>query len=154
MSIVSVIWVLHLFDVGPSFESTGERGSDCQSSLRSHCTQLGREGRLEGKERYGGRIRRRPAHPFSVLDRQSREFKAPPRRGKGQGGALKKGHTMQAFASLIGFLLLAATPALAQTTTAPTTTGGDIPWVWIILAIIVIGGGIWWYMSRMRGPRI
>jgi hypothetical protein len=60
---------------------------------------------------------------------------------------------MQALATLIGYVLLAATPALAQATTAPTTTGGDIPWVWIILAIIVIGGGIWWYMNRMRGPR-
>jgi len=26
--------------------------------------------------------------------------------------------------------------------------------VWIILAIIVIGGRIWWYMNRMRGPRV
>ena len=61
---------------------------------------------------------------------------------------------LQALACLIGYLLLAATPALAQATTAPTTTGGDIPWVCIILAIIVIGGGIWWYMNRMRGPRV
>ena len=61
---------------------------------------------------------------------------------------------MQALASLIGYVPLTATPALAQATTAPPTTGGDIPWVWIILAIIVIGGGIWWYMNRMRGPRL
>jgi hypothetical protein len=60
---------------------------------------------------------------------------------------------MQALASLIGYVLLAATPALAQATTAPTT-GGDIPWIWIILAIIVIGGGIWWYMNQKRGPRV
>ena len=60
----------------------------------------------------------------------------------------------QALTNLVGCSVLAITPALAQATTPPATTGGDIPWVWIILAIIVIGGGIWWYMNRMRGPRI
>jgi hypothetical protein len=53
---------------------------------------------------------------------------------------------MQALASLIAYVILAATPALAQ---APGAIG-DIPWVWIILAVIVIGGGIWWYMNRYR----
>ena len=61
---------------------------------------------------------------------------------------------MQALASLIGYVLLATTPALAQATRSPTATSGDIPWLWIILAIVVIGGGIWWYMNRMRGPRV
>jgi hypothetical protein len=57
---------------------------------------------------------------------------------------------MQALASIIGYVMLALTPALAQAT--PGATGGDIPWMWIILAVIVIGGGIWWYMNRRRGP--
>jgi hypothetical protein len=66
-----------------------------------------------------------------------------------------EGTPMQALASLIGYVLLAATPGLGQATTAPTTkTGGDIPWIWIILALIVIGGGIWWYMNQKRGPRV
>jgi LPXTG-motif cell wall-anchored protein len=56
---------------------------------------------------------------------------------------------MQALTGLISYAMLAITPALAQATTPPAT-GGDIPWVWIILAIIVIGGGIWWYMKRSR----
>jgi hypothetical protein len=56
---------------------------------------------------------------------------------------------MQALASLIGYVLLAATPALAQAT---TTSATHIPWMWIIVAIIVIGGR--WYMNRMRGPRV
>jgi hypothetical protein len=61
---------------------------------------------------------------------------------------------MQALASLIGYAIFAAPPALAQATTPSATTGGDIPWLWIILAVIVIGGGIWWYMNRARGPRV
>jgi hypothetical protein len=58
----------------------------------------------------------------------------------------------QTLASLIGYFL-AITPTLAQAT--PTATGRDIPWIWIILAVVVIGGGIiWWYMNRTRGPRV
>jgi hypothetical protein len=53
---------------------------------------------------------------------------------------------------LIGSSMLAAAPAFAQATPAPA--GGDIPWIWIILAVVVVGGGIWWYMNRMRGPRV
>ena len=60
---------------------------------------------------------------------------------------------MQALTSLISYVMLATTPALAQATTPPAT-GADIPWLWIILAIIVIGGGIWWYMQRSRGTRL
>jgi hypothetical protein len=60
---------------------------------------------------------------------------------------------MQALTSLISYVMLAITPALAQATTPPAP-GGDIPWLWIILAIIVIGGGIWWYMNQKRGPRV
>jgi hypothetical protein len=26
--------------------------------------------------------------------------------------------------------------------------------VWIIVGIIIVGGIIWWYMNRSRGPRI
>ena len=60
---------------------------------------------------------------------------------------------MQALASTLVYLALALTPALAQPTTAPVG-GRNIPWIWIILAIIVIGGGIWWFMNRPRGPRV
>ena len=58
---------------------------------------------------------------------------------------------MQALASLVAYIILAATPALAQAIPGAT---GDIPWVWIILAVIVIGGAIWWYMKRSRGTRL
>ena len=58
---------------------------------------------------------------------------------------LKYGTTM------IGYLMLVSTTALAQAT--PTTTA-DLPWVWIIVGIIIVGGVIWWYMNRSRGPRI
>jgi len=54
---------------------------------------------------------------------------------------------MQALASLVAYIILAATPALAQAIPGAT---GDIPWVWITLAVIVVGGGIWWYMNRYR----
>jgi hypothetical protein len=49
----------------------------------------------------------------------------------------------QTLATLIGYILTGITPALAQAT--PGTTG-DIPWIWIIAGIIVVGGIIWWYM--------
>jgi len=57
----------------------------------------------------------------------------------------------QTLLSLIGYFL-AISPTLAQAT--PVATGADIPWIWIILAVVVIGGGIWWYMNRMRGPKL
>jgi hypothetical protein len=60
---------------------------------------------------------------------------------------------MQALVSSFVYLALAVSPALAQATTAPSGTR-DVPWVWIIVAIIVIGGGIWWYTNRSRGPRL
>ena len=68
-------------------------------------------------------------------------------------GTAQERTNMQALTSLISYVMLAITPALAQATTPPAT-GGDIPWVWIILAVIVIGGGIWWYMKRSRGTRL
>ena len=46
--------------------------------------------------------------------------------------------------TMIGYLMLVSTTALAQAT--PTTTA-DLPWVWIIVEIIVVGGVIWWYMN-------
>jgi hypothetical protein len=49
----------------------------------------------------------------------------------------------QTLATLISYILIGITPALAQAT--PGTTG-DIPWIWIIAGIIVVGGIIWWYM--------
>jgi hypothetical protein len=53
--------------------------------------------------------------------------------------------------TMVGYLVLLSTIALAQAT--PTTTA-DVPWVWIIVGIIIVGGIIWWYMNRSRGPRI
>jgi len=53
--------------------------------------------------------------------------------------------------TMIGYLMLVSTTAPAQAT--PTTTA-DLPWVWIIVGIIIVGGVIWWYMNRSRGPRI
>ena len=53
--------------------------------------------------------------------------------------------------TMIGYLMLVSTTALAQAT--PTTTA-DLPWVWIIVEVIIVGGVIWWYMNRSRGPRI
>jgi hypothetical protein len=58
----------------------------------------------------------------------------------------------QVLTTLIGYIMLAVAPALAQAT--PGATGRDIPWLWIIVVILVVGGGIWWYMNRMRGPRV
>ena len=52
---------------------------------------------------------------------------------------------------IVGYLMLVSTTALAQAT--PTTTA-DIPWVWIIAGIIIVGGIVWWYMNRSRGPRV
>jgi hypothetical protein len=73
--------------------------------------------------------------------------------GTRRSGPQEGDATMQPFASLIGYFILAGTPAFAQATTPPAA-GGDIPWIWIILAVVVVGGGIWWYMNRMRGPRV
>ena len=50
-------------------------------------------------------------------------------------------------ATLISYILIGITPALAQATTSDTL--GGIPWIWIIVGIIVVGG-IWWYMRRGR----
>jgi hypothetical protein len=53
----------------------------------------------------------------------------------------------QALATLISYIPIGITPALAQATTSDTL--GGIPWIWIIVGIIVVGG-IWWYMRRGR----
>ena len=58
---------------------------------------------------------------------------------------------LKCVAIIVGYLMLVTTSALAQAT--PTTTP-DLPWVWIIVGIIIVGGVIWWYMNRSRGPRI
>ena len=50
----------------------------------------------------------------------------------------------------ISYLLLAIAPAVAQTSDA---TAGGIPWTLLIVGIIIVGG-IWWYVTRMRGPRV
>ena len=52
---------------------------------------------------------------------------------------------------IVGYLMLVSTAALAQT--APTTAA-DVRWLWIIAGIIIVGGIIWWYLKRSRGPRV
>ena len=59
---------------------------------------------------------------------------------------------MQALASLISYVLLAITPALAQAT--PPAATGDIPWLWIIVIVVALAAAIWWYMNWIRGPRV
>ena len=39
--------------------------------------------------------------------------------------------------------------ALAQASPAPQ--GGDSSWVWLVVAVLALAGGIWWYMARIRG---
>ena len=51
---------------------------------------------------------------------------------------------MQAL-SLISYVLLAIKPALAQATTP--ATGGDIPWLWIIVIVVALAAAIWWYLN-------
>ena len=34
------------------------------------------------------------------------------------------------------------------------TTTADLPWMWIIAGIIIVGGIIWWYRNASRGPRV
>jgi hypothetical protein len=52
--------------------------------------------------------------------------------------------------TMLGYLLLVSTAALAQA--APTTTA-DVPWALIITGIIVVGGIVWW-LYRSRGSRV
>jgi hypothetical protein len=39
--------------------------------------------------------------------------------------------------------------AVAQA--SPPAQGSDFPWVWVIVALLALAGGIWWYMTRIRG---
>jgi hypothetical protein len=73
------------------------------------------------------------------------------------------------FATLFGFLVLALSSALAQTTTPPGTAPGveAVPgagagagsvtgggnWLWIVLVLIVAAAAIWYFM-RGRGGRV
>ena len=59
---------------------------------------------------------------------------------------------LKCVAIIVGYLMLVTTSALAQAT--PTTTP-DLPWVWIIVGIIIVGGIIWWYRkSEPRSSRL
>ena len=54
---------------------------------------------------------------------------------------------------LIGPLLLAVSPAFAQTSasTAPAASGsGGMGWLWIILLVAVIGAAVWYFMLRNK----
>jgi hypothetical protein len=82
-----------------------------------------------------------------------------------QGGPMR----YTPFAPLFGYLVLAVSSALAQTTTPPGTapgtattpgagagagTGGGLAdWWWIILVLLVVAAAIWYFM-RGRGGRV
>ena len=70
------------------------------------------------------------------------------------------------FATLFGFLVLAVSSALAQTTTPGTATSpggspGTAPgsrtdpadWWWIILILLAVAVAVWYFM-RKRGGRV
>ena len=55
---------------------------------------------------------------------------------------------------LVGSLLLAAFPVVAQTS-APSSgpaasTGGGMGWLWIILLLALVGGAVWYFMFRNK----
>ncbi len=53
--------------------------------------------------------------------------------------------------TLFATVSLAAQSALAQTTApaAPgSTTGGGASWLWILVALLVIGAAVWYFMRR------
>lgn len=58
---------------------------------------------------------------------------------------------------LVGSLLLAISPALAQTTapsSAPAaSTSGGTGWLWIIVLLALVGGAAWYFWSRNRSSR-
>jgi uncharacterized protein YjbJ (UPF0337 family) len=51
-----------------------------------------------------------------------------------------------------GFLFLALSPAIAQTTApsaAPATTSTDgMGWLWIIVLLALVGAGVWYFMRN------
>jgi uncharacterized protein YjbJ (UPF0337 family) len=53
---------------------------------------------------------------------------------------------------LVGLLLLPAFPALAQNAAAAQSSGG-MTWLWVLIAILVVAGGIWYFMTQRRGLR-
>jgi hypothetical protein len=81
-----------------------------------------------------------------TLDRPRNKRATLARAGSSRGQP--RGFEMpQTLATLISYILIGITPALAQAT--PDATVGGVPWIWIIVGIIVVGG-IWWYMRRRR----
>lgn len=50
---------------------------------------------------------------------------------------------------LAGLLLLPALPALAQDAAA-SHAGSGMTWLWVLIAILVIAGGAWYFMTRRR----
>lgn len=62
---------------------------------------------------------------------------------------------MNALLPLIGFHLFIISTALAQTTppgitAAPELTTGRAYWLWVLVAAVFIGMGIWYFLSRRR----
>jgi len=64
------------------------------------------------------------------------------------------------FATLFGYLVLAVSSGLAQTTTPPGTApgtattpgaGGIADWWWIILVLLVVAAAIWHFMRGRSG---
>jgi type III secretory pathway component EscU len=62
---------------------------------------------------------------------------------------------LPALTTLIGFHLFAISSALAQTTppgvtAAPELATGRAYWLWIIVAVVFVAMGIWYFTSRRR----
>ena len=56
---------------------------------------------------------------------------------------------------LLGSLLLATAPALAQTTapsSAPATTGGGMGWLWFVILLAIAGAAIWYFAFGRTKP--
>ncbi len=51
---------------------------------------------------------------------------------------------------LVGLLLLPTLPAFAQDATA-SHAGGGMTWLWVLIAVLVIAGGAWYFMTQRRG---
>jgi len=60
------------------------------------------------------------------------------------------------FNVLVGSLLLATVPAIAQTTApssgAPATTGGGMGWLWFVILLAIAGAAIWYFAFGRTKP--
>ena len=60
------------------------------------------------------------------------------------------------FEMLVGSLLFATAPAIAQTTApgsaAPATTGGGMGWLWFVLLLVIVGAAVWYFAFARNKP--